>query len=410
MDGPNFVTQCPIPAGGLALKIKLEHTVNGLRGPFIIDDPNSPYKDKYDEDITVTLSDFHHNNSDYLIEYFTSPDQGNIEPIPESGLINSVGRYNCSFAPKDSKCKPNNPLYVFNVVKGRRYRLRLINTSAMSMFTFSIDNHDMTVIEADGVYTVATHSVIVDTNQAINNYHVRADIDTSMWAGPTDTNGFNPEIRAIWRYKGAPIGNPKTSIQNVIVPLNPYTLPELVNTFPKTLQTFDKSYQLSFSVAPEGPENRVISTFSARNIAGGNTVPIFSMSQYQSPNIPTLETAAQGGRFPSSSNVIKVDNGSYVFIQVMNDDSGHLLSRRRFGGNTFARRDAIQVPPCEDGTGTDGEGGCRKGLLNIVVHFDHPGLMMTFVNDHGLGDLVSKAPPEWAALCKPAPVVGSLIG
>jgi iron transport multicopper oxidase len=34
---------------------------------------------------------------------------------------------------------------------GKTYRLRIVNTSAFSMFYFWIDGHDMRIIEADGV-------------------------------------------------------------------------------------------------------------------------------------------------------------------------------------------------------------------------------------------------------------------
>jgi iron transport multicopper oxidase len=36
-------------------------------------------------------------------------------------------------------------------VPGRTYRLRVINMSALAMFHFYIDGHDMRIIEADGV-------------------------------------------------------------------------------------------------------------------------------------------------------------------------------------------------------------------------------------------------------------------
>lgn len=52
---------------------------------------------------------------------------------PDSGLIN------------------NNANSTFDFVPGKTYRLRLINMSAFSTFFFSIDGHDMDVIEVDGV-------------------------------------------------------------------------------------------------------------------------------------------------------------------------------------------------------------------------------------------------------------------
>jgi iron transport multicopper oxidase len=37
-------------------------------------------------------------------------------------------------------------------VPGKTYRLRVINMSALAMFHFYIDGHDIRIIEADGVY------------------------------------------------------------------------------------------------------------------------------------------------------------------------------------------------------------------------------------------------------------------
>lgn len=71
---------------------------------------------------------------------------------PDSTLINGKGRsLNASLA--------NAELAVVNVQQGRRYRFRLISLSCDANFIFSIDNHNFTVIEADGEATVETNPV-----------------------------------------------------------------------------------------------------------------------------------------------------------------------------------------------------------------------------------------------------------
>lgn len=62
----------------------------------------------------------------------------------DSVLINGKGRV------------PGGPkvdLAVVNVRKGKRYRFRLFAMSCEANFKFSIDGHDLTVIEADGTET-----------------------------------------------------------------------------------------------------------------------------------------------------------------------------------------------------------------------------------------------------------------
>lgn len=82
-------------------------------------------------------------------------------PIPNSGMINGVGRYDCSFADlQDQICDTDTQRYpVFEVVRGKRYRIRVINTAANAFFKFSIDNHKLTTIEVDGVDTVKVSPV-----------------------------------------------------------------------------------------------------------------------------------------------------------------------------------------------------------------------------------------------------------
>ena len=57
-------------------------------------------------------------------------------------LINGLGRY----AGGDAV-----DLAVISVTQGKRYRFRLVSISCDPNFTFSIDNHNMTIIEVDAV-------------------------------------------------------------------------------------------------------------------------------------------------------------------------------------------------------------------------------------------------------------------
>ncbi|EEB89060.1 hypothetical protein MPER_12893 [Moniliophthora perniciosa FA553] len=93
--------------------------------------------------------------------------------------------------------------------------MRLINTACEPDYIFSIDDHDMTVIEADSiphepcscigasqlygtVWQVQRYSFILEANQPVGNYWIHAD--PSIGDG-----GFNGGINsAILRYVGAP--------------------------------------------------------------------------------------------------------------------------------------------------------------------------------------------------------------
>jgi len=60
-----------------------------------------------------------------------------VVPIPDSGVINGIGRYNGG---------PAVPFAVVNVEAGKRYRLRVINIGCRPFHTFSIDGHKLLIM------------------------------------------------------------------------------------------------------------------------------------------------------------------------------------------------------------------------------------------------------------------------
>lgn len=68
---------------------------------------------------------------------------GGAEPVPEAAIMyfSQNGQYLQGFN--------ENATLPFEA--GKTYRLRVINTSALAMFWFWIDGHDLQVIEVDGV-------------------------------------------------------------------------------------------------------------------------------------------------------------------------------------------------------------------------------------------------------------------
>ncbi|KAG6853342.1 hypothetical protein C0991_005169 [Blastosporella zonata] len=129
---------------------------------------------------------------------------------PYSTLINGKGRYTGSPA--------NTSLAVINVKSGARYRFRIISMSCDPNFTFSIDQHNMTIIEADGenttplvvdelqIFAGQRYSVVITANQPVGNYWIRANPDARGFPG--FDGGRNS---AIFRYIGASEIDPSTS-------------------------------------------------------------------------------------------------------------------------------------------------------------------------------------------------------
>ncbi|KAG0043658.1 hypothetical protein BGZ83_011148 [Gryganskiella cystojenkinii] len=216
MDGIPFVTQCPIiPDKAFQYDFvalnqsgtyfyhseSSEQSNGGIVGPLVIYDPNDPHSALYDSDDEsniVMLSDYYRGNPIFLL----SSRSGATSP-PDNGLINGSLRS------------------IFNLAPGKRHRLRVINSGAIAAFQFSIDNHMLTVIEADGVaiqpVTVQRlpinvgqrYSVIVHTDQTVDNYWMRAVMNTNDF--PTKNNALDPVIKAIVRYSNAPESDPLSS-------------------------------------------------------------------------------------------------------------------------------------------------------------------------------------------------------
>ncbi|KAK0229720.1 laccase 1 AVT [Armillaria nabsnona] len=231
-DGTSSVTQCPISPGH---SFKYDFSVpqqagtfwyhshigvqycEGLRGPLVVydgpngvNDPHRALYDVDDETTIITLADWYHNTARQVADTL-------LPPLANSTLINGMGRF---FE------DPTSPLAVITVAPNKRYRFRVISVSCDPSFTFSVDGHNLTIIEVDGVNTQPLtvnsiqilagqrYSVILETKQPVDNYWIRS---LPNEAGP---QGFHGGINsAILRYEGASDAEPTTSKQHDCIPL-----------------------------------------------------------------------------------------------------------------------------------------------------------------------------------------------
>ncbi|KAF8860882.1 FET Ferroxidase [Acephala macrosclerotiorum] len=194
MDGPAMVNQCPIPPGSsftYDFEINQPGTywyhshvggqyIDGFRGPIVVHDPAAPYAGQYDEEVIMTVSDWYHTEAPYLIEYFQSPLNedlhGGSEPVPNATLINHAQNVK------------------FNVQPNKVYLFRIINTGAFAAQFVEFDQHQMDVVEVDGVYTKShrvsqlfltaaqRYSVLISTKHSTNNnFVITASMNDAMF-------------------------------------------------------------------------------------------------------------------------------------------------------------------------------------------------------------------------------------
>ncbi|KAG8738525.1 laccase [Ceratobasidium sp. 414] len=416
-DGPAFVTQCPISQfQSYTYEIPLRDQtgtfchlasqyVDGLRGPLVIYDPNDPQKNLYDvddENTIVMLEDWYvpwyHTPAPVLEkQMFSTSNTALLSPVPDSALINGKGRYVNG---------PATPRSRINVTPGKRYRLRVINASAIGSYTFSIEGHNMTIIEADGIahqpLTVASfqiyagqrYSVIVTANKPVANYWVRAPI-TVAGAG-TNSNLDPTDVFAVLHYAGAPDAEPTTE----------------QGTASGVALLESDLHALQNPGAPGGsaPADVSLNLAIGRSTVNGIVQFTFNGIKYQSPSLPTLlkilaNNATTDADFSTSEHTIALPHNKVIELTITGGADhpihlhGHAFDVVKSLGQTtrmslrLVRFTNYVNPPRRD--------VIRVGGAGVVVRFktDNPGPW--FVHCHidwhleaGLAVVFAEAPEE----------------
>ncbi|GAK64256.1 multi-copper oxidase [Moesziomyces antarcticus] len=183
----------------------------------------SSVRTDYDRDLIFVVNDAYQADAFNVAAIAKSKagppggDQGS-EPTPDYAMINGLGFSNCPLAPNGTTCISDQPhgksAYNFTVPANKRVRMRVINAGSMATFRFSVDGHNMTVIEADGtevepvvvqslnLMVAQRYSVIIDTDRPVGAYAVRAEVLDDMFA--YDNSFLVMDQYAIMRYEGVP--------------------------------------------------------------------------------------------------------------------------------------------------------------------------------------------------------------
>lgn len=150
MDGPTGVTQCDVPPGhNFTYNFTItqpgtywyhSHTrgqyPDGLRGPMIINDPDSPFLGQYDQELVLTVSDWYHDQmTDLLPAFINKENPTGAEPVPKAALWNETQNLTVQVQP------------------GQTYLFRLANIGAFAGQYIWFEGHNMSIVEVDGVYT-----------------------------------------------------------------------------------------------------------------------------------------------------------------------------------------------------------------------------------------------------------------
>jgi len=417
-DGPVGVSQCPIkPENSFLYEFKISDQAgtfwyhshlatqycDGLRGPLVIYDPEDPYKDWYDvddENTIITLADWYHQPSPQI------PRGG-----PQTTLINGLGR---------SSTTSTSPLAVINVLKDKRYRFRLISTSCSPDYVFSIDGHELTIIEADGINTQPLvvdsipifagqrYSFILTANQPMANYGIRANPTRGMNTG--FAGGINT---AILKYIDSPIINPVTP-DPPTTPLVPLTNPLLeTNLHPRENPGApgkpllgDADVVLNLKIAVD-PDTELFTINGASFVPPTPPVLLQILSKAQ----PAQDLLPPGSVYVLPRNKvieISIPGGSEASPHPFHLH-GHAFDVIRSAGSSVynfenpVRRDVVNTGFAGDNTTirfkTDNAGAWILHC-HIDFHFN-AGLAIVFAEDiPTIKDSSHKPPAAWDDLCK----------
>ncbi|EAU89184.2 laccase-1 [Coprinopsis cinerea okayama7 len=340
-------------------------------------DPDDPHKSLYDEDdanTIIQLGDWYHKPAPGIQAAYLADRTD--EPVPDCGTINGVGRYVRG---------PRLPWSRINVVRGKRYRLRVINISAYGSFEFSIENHPVTIIEVDGINHVPKtvggfeifagqrYSVVLNANQPVRNYWIRAPMDVK---GDSDNDNLDDElIYAVLHYDGAPNADPTTRAdrdadnmlrEHELVPLDNPGVP-----------------------GGTGPADRVIDLQYSRSTSGG-TKWTFNGIQYHSPNTNTLLKVMAGATiasdFTPSEHTIILNHNETVELRLHGSSNGHVhVIKGESGPENYVN------PPRRDVF------GIKSGTGIIRFRTDNPGPWFLHCHWHleaGLAVVFAEAPDQ----------------
>ncbi|KAG8703704.1 laccase [Ceratobasidium sp. 394] len=262
-----------------------------------------------DENTIVMLEDWYHTPAPALEKQMFSPSNtALLSPVPDSALINGKGRYVNG---------PKTPRSVINVTPGKRYRLRVINASAIGSYTFSIEGHNMTIIEADGIahqpLTVASfqiyagqrYSVIIEANKPVANYWIRSPI--TVGGAGTNPNLDPTDVFAVLHYAGAPDAEPTTE----------------QGTASGVALLESDLHALENPGAPGGsaPADVSLNLAIGRTTKDGVLQFTFNNIKYEAPSLPTLlkilaNNATNDADFSTSEHTIALPHNKVIELKI----------------------------------------------------------------------------------------------
>ncbi|GEQ71087.1 hypothetical protein JCM33374_g4768 [Metschnikowia sp. JCM 33374] len=403
MDGPEHITQCPIPPGHTFVYdfvVKQTGTYwyhshsgsqysDGLRGMFIIEENSvEDYPFKFDEQVPLTVGDHYHAESSQIMKSFLSRyNPTGAEPAPQNSLFNESRAVSWQVQPNTT------------------YYLRIVNMGMFVSQYVYIEGHEFTIVEVDGVYVkpvtvdslyiavAQRYGVLVKTksNPSQDSFRFVNVMDQTMLdVIPGD---FKPISTNFMDYgshvkHAKPLTNGEQSYEKLVKTLNP------IDDF--TLKTHENEVLL------DDPDYQIVLNFTMGNLGDGVSYAFFNGISYTPPKVPTLYSVLSSGEYAtnqaiygSNTNTFVLQDDEIVEIVINNMDPG--LHPFHLHGHTF------QLISRSDGTDDDDTPQIYNSSDPDQTNFPkHPLVRDTvMVNSNGFAVLRFKAnnPGVWFFHC-----------
>ena len=278
---------------------------DGLRGPLIIHDPDSPYKGQYDEELVLTLSDWYHEEVQLIMPKFLSvTNPTGAEPVPQSALMNDTQNLQIKVEP------------------GKTYFLRLMNIGAFAGQYFWIEGHTFRIVEVDGVWHEAAETdmiyitaaqryglLLTTKNETDVNYAIVGAMDQDLF--DKIPNGLISNVTSFLVYDSA-AELPKPAFVDEYAPFDDM---KLVPVDGEKLFT--------------NPDQSIVLDVAMDNLGNGANYAFFNDITYVRPSVPSTYTALTAGDLAANSQVYGSHTNAFVLgyqqvieIVVNNHDPG----------------------------------------------------------------------------------------
>lgn len=323
MDGPEMVTQCPIPPGETMLYNFTvadqvgtfwyhSHTPgqlgDGMRAAFIIEDDDFPYE--YDEEVVLTIGDWYHDEYDDLVKDFLGLyNPTGAEPVPQNLLFNNTRNHTWSV-------KPNTT-----------YFARIINLGGFVSQYLYMEDHEFEIIEVDGIYVeknktdlllisvAQRYGVLIKTKDTKDkNYAFMSQFDDTMLDVIPSELELNMTNYIMYD------DDKKKPKQYTIDDVDSFFDDFYLKPLSKTKLLDDADHTITIDVAMD-------------NLGNGVNYAFFNNITYTKPKVPTLVTALSAGEQATNHLVYGYDTNTFVLNE--NDVVDIVLNNHDTGRHPF---------------------------------------------------------------------------